>query len=259
MVRLVFRPYTQIWRTICTSVPLRASIRVSPDFALRRHSSPSFGSSHTCSNSNFSLATTISTSLSWKMQRLSNPKVQCFHFGLQELVISRPVGGKTRVVCWTLHKRTYAETQGGLWLLLQDFIFIFTETTSSSFSSKESLWPIAGPGNPSRTVVQVCWQKIRHGWILIWKQNSFGLTVPLGVLLGRRGSEIKVLQVLQPSLSVLTPEAILCSHSSFYPFVCVPHTKAINQSGSKVYNGICSKMLTGSGNKVPVRRKGLQS
>ena len=31
MVRFVFRPYTQVRRTICTSVALRASIRVSPD------------------------------------------------------------------------------------------------------------------------------------------------------------------------------------------------------------------------------------
>ena len=44
MVRLVFRPYTQVRRTICTSVSLRASIRVSPDFTLLKHSSPSFGS-----------------------------------------------------------------------------------------------------------------------------------------------------------------------------------------------------------------------
>jgi len=49
MVRLVFRPYTQVRRTICTSVSLRASTRVSPGFALPRHSSPSFGSQHTCS------------------------------------------------------------------------------------------------------------------------------------------------------------------------------------------------------------------
>jgi hypothetical protein len=52
MVRLVFRPYTQIWRSICTSESLRASTRVSPGFALPRHSSPSFGSQHLCSNSN---------------------------------------------------------------------------------------------------------------------------------------------------------------------------------------------------------------
>ena len=52
MVRLVFRPYTQIKRTICTSVSLQTSIRVSPDFILFRHSSPSFGSQQICSYSN---------------------------------------------------------------------------------------------------------------------------------------------------------------------------------------------------------------
>jgi hypothetical protein len=54
MVRLVFRPYTQIRRTICTSVSLRASTRVSSGFALFRHSSPSFGSRQVCSYSNLS-------------------------------------------------------------------------------------------------------------------------------------------------------------------------------------------------------------
>ena len=50
MVRLVFRPYTQLRRSICTSESLRSSIRVSPDFNLARHSSPSFGSQrvHSC-------------------------------------------------------------------------------------------------------------------------------------------------------------------------------------------------------------------
>src|SRR6478672_8716179 len=52
MVRLVFRPYTQIRRTICTSVSLRASTRVSPGFTLFRHRSPSFGSQHICYYSN---------------------------------------------------------------------------------------------------------------------------------------------------------------------------------------------------------------
>ncbi|KAK7882535.1 hypothetical protein WMY93_028709 [Mugilogobius chulae] len=53
MVRLVFRPYTQVGRPICTSGPLRASTRVSSGFALPRHSSPSFGSYRTrsCSTS----------------------------------------------------------------------------------------------------------------------------------------------------------------------------------------------------------------
>jgi len=52
MVRLVYRPYTHVRRTICTSVSLRASTRVSPGFALRTHSSPSFGSRRLCSHSN---------------------------------------------------------------------------------------------------------------------------------------------------------------------------------------------------------------
>ena len=52
MVRLVFRHYTQVLRSICTSESLRASTRVSPGFALLRHSSPSFGSQHLRSNSN---------------------------------------------------------------------------------------------------------------------------------------------------------------------------------------------------------------
>jgi hypothetical protein len=54
MVRLVFRPYTQIWRSICTSEPLRASTRVSSGFTLFRHSSPSFGSQQIRSYSNTS-------------------------------------------------------------------------------------------------------------------------------------------------------------------------------------------------------------
>ncbi len=46
MVRLVFRPYTQVRPSICTSERLRASTRISPGFALLRYSSPSFGSHH---------------------------------------------------------------------------------------------------------------------------------------------------------------------------------------------------------------------
>ena len=56
MVRWVFRPYTQIRRTICTSVSLRASTRVSPGFTLFRHRSPSFGSQQICYYSNLSRA-----------------------------------------------------------------------------------------------------------------------------------------------------------------------------------------------------------
>lgn len=46
MIRWVFRPYNQVWGSICTSESLRASIRVSPDFTLPSHRSPSFGSQH---------------------------------------------------------------------------------------------------------------------------------------------------------------------------------------------------------------------
>ena len=52
MVRLVFRPYTQVKRSICTSEPLRTSTRVSSGFILLEHSSPSFGSQPACSYSN---------------------------------------------------------------------------------------------------------------------------------------------------------------------------------------------------------------
>ena len=55
MVRLVFRRYTQIRRSICTSESLRASTSVSAGFALFRHSSPSFGSQHVRSYSNLSV------------------------------------------------------------------------------------------------------------------------------------------------------------------------------------------------------------
>ena len=53
MVRLVFRPYTQLRRSICTSESLRTSTRVSSGFVLLRHSSPSFGSQRvrSCSTS----------------------------------------------------------------------------------------------------------------------------------------------------------------------------------------------------------------
>ncbi len=54
MVRLVFRPYTRVRRSICTLESLRPSTRVSPGFGLLRHSSPSFGSRHICSHSNLS-------------------------------------------------------------------------------------------------------------------------------------------------------------------------------------------------------------
>ena len=49
MVRWVFRPYTQVYRLICTSKPMRTSTRVSSGFVLLKHRSPSFGSQPLCS------------------------------------------------------------------------------------------------------------------------------------------------------------------------------------------------------------------
>ena len=46
MVRLVFRPYSHIRRTICTSVSLQASTRISSGFTMHTNRSPSFGSHH---------------------------------------------------------------------------------------------------------------------------------------------------------------------------------------------------------------------
>ena len=54
MVRLVFRRYTQIRRSICTSESLLASTSVSAGFTLFRHSSPSFGFQQIRSYSNLS-------------------------------------------------------------------------------------------------------------------------------------------------------------------------------------------------------------
>ena len=56
MVRLVFRPYAQVRKAICTSAHLRASTRVSSGFALLRHSSPSFGSHRARSDANHTRA-----------------------------------------------------------------------------------------------------------------------------------------------------------------------------------------------------------
>jgi hypothetical protein len=71
MVRLVFRPYTQVRRSICTLESLRASTRVSPGFALLRHSSPSFGSQHVCSHSNLSPEGSWSVDSATKVSYLS--------------------------------------------------------------------------------------------------------------------------------------------------------------------------------------------
>ncbi len=82
MVRLVFRPYTQVRRSICTLEPLRTSTRVSPGFVLLRHSSPSFGSQHICSHSNLSLEGSWSVDSAAFASYLSKQVCLYFHFAL---------------------------------------------------------------------------------------------------------------------------------------------------------------------------------
>ena len=87
MVRLVFRPYTQVLRSICTSEPLRASTRVSSGFALLRNSSPSFGSQRTRSTARPSENIRLGRRCPRKGYRLSlSLRVRVFHPNTRERV-----------------------------------------------------------------------------------------------------------------------------------------------------------------------------
>ena len=89
IVRLVFRPYRQLRRTICTSVSLRTSTRVSSGFILVTHSSQSFGSQQIRSCSNLSRksrsADSAKTTLPcekviFSYQRHQKNNALCFHY-----------------------------------------------------------------------------------------------------------------------------------------------------------------------------------
>src|SRR6476646_6822717 len=95
MVRLVFRPYTQVRRSICTSESLRASTRVSPGFALLKHSSPSFGSQHKCYHSN--LSPRGSRSADGAASRPPTPLTFIPHTGLDTLVLAHMLDSLVRV------------------------------------------------------------------------------------------------------------------------------------------------------------------
>src|ERR1700742_3211875 len=87
MVRLVFRPYTQVLRSICTSEPLRASTRVSSGFALLRNSSPSFGSQRTRSTARPSVNFRLGRRCPREGYRLSlSLRVRVFHPNTREHV-----------------------------------------------------------------------------------------------------------------------------------------------------------------------------
>ena len=88
MVRLVFRPYTRVRRSICTLESLRPSTRVSPGFGLLGHSSPSFGSRHICSHSN------LSSEESWSVDGAKKipPKISDI------LYVNSALGGELRAL-----------------------------------------------------------------------------------------------------------------------------------------------------------------
>ena len=128
MVRLVFRPYTHVRRTICTSVSLRTSTKVSPGFILHKHSSPSFGSQHTCSSEecspggsqtadhatkcmiqSISLRTRVYNSNTRTYVRLLGP---CFKTGRMKPFRQRPGGKATTRNLPTKHRSTKAPTLG---------------------------------------------------------------------------------------------------------------------------------------------------
>ena len=93
MVRLVFRPYTQVRRSICTLESLRASTRVSPGFALLKHSSPSFGSQHVCSHSN------LSPEGSWSVDSAA---FTSYLSSIKSIYINSALGGKPRALAHML-------------------------------------------------------------------------------------------------------------------------------------------------------------
>ena len=84
MVRLVFRPYTQIWPLICTSKWMRTATRISPGFILSRHSSPSFGYYHVCSHVSYqrsNLWGSLLAQLIDSLVRVSRRDIQCHWYG----------------------------------------------------------------------------------------------------------------------------------------------------------------------------------
>src|SRR6202000_148293 len=87
MVRLVFRPYTQVLLSLFTFEPLRRSTRVSSGFALLRNSSPSFGSQHTRSTARPSENIRLGRRCPRKGYRLSlSLRVRVFHPNTREHV-----------------------------------------------------------------------------------------------------------------------------------------------------------------------------
>jgi len=111
MVRLVFRPYTQVRRSICTLEPLRTSTRVSPGFVLLGHSSPSFGSQHVCSHSNLSLEGSWSVDSAAEASYLNSRSCLYVNFALGNQLPStcthvRLLGPCFKTGCWEAFRQS---------------------------------------------------------------------------------------------------------------------------------------------------------
>ena len=89
MVRLVFRPFTQLRRSICTSESLRSSIRVSPDFEF----SPCFPGAQRTMRIKQNVYSNLYS------QAVTHPSTNRSPYMLDSLVrVSRRVGWKIKVL-----------------------------------------------------------------------------------------------------------------------------------------------------------------
>ena len=170
MVRLVFRPYTQVRRSICTLEPLRTSTRVSPGFVLLRHSSPSFGSQHMCSNSNLfpEGAWSVGSAVTLLPQH-----IRAFTF------ISRSgVYPKHLHTCQT----PWSVFQDGLIqsILGRSFIRTTVGTTTndnSSFPRKQRSLPTLVYKYTRNTLLCICFFSAISGTLSLFFQSSFHLSL----------------------------------------------------------------------------------
>ena len=133
------------------------------------------------------------------------PSPDCLHWPLvcQELMMdphgtrhhrcilpeSRPFQDEWR---WRKWRKFWECCSLELWMIGGTRIWACTKTSMEFWKAFKSYYTLPhGPGNPSRMVVYVCCQQIRHGWILMWKQNSLGLTVFSEHCLVERGLKSK--------------------------------------------------------------------
>lgn len=133
MVRLVFRPYTRVGRSICTSESLRTSTRVSSGLVLHGHSSPSFGCQRVRSSS---APRTLflgdgpllrSESAAAELEIATQPRRRPSRF-IAPLGFGGPIDSRT---CWTPWS-VFQDGSGGL--------PTYSPQTTASSASKPATW-----------------------------------------------------------------------------------------------------------------------